>query len=132
MVKTPSFQCRWHGFDPWSGTKLLHTMPCSMAKKKKNQEAATQQSRSCLLKCASYWICLVTLNNMDSANVILTANYGILAGIQSQVLWAVVCQGLGSEMVSRKGTGFRDAKITQPESGKVSIQAKACLTPRSL
>ena len=39
---------------------------------------------------------------------------------------------LGSEMSLRKELRFRDAKITQPESGRVSIQAKVCLTPRSL
>ena len=48
------------GSIPGQGTKIPHATPCSMAKKKKKQEEATQQSRLCLLKCASYWICLVT------------------------------------------------------------------------
>ena len=34
VVRTPGFQCRGHGFDPWSGK---FCMPCSQEKKKKKE-----------------------------------------------------------------------------------------------
>ena len=36
VVKTPRFQCRGRGFDPWSGELRSH-VPCGVAKKKKKK-----------------------------------------------------------------------------------------------
>ena len=37
VVKTPCFQCRRCGFDPWLGTKILHVSKCSQKKEKKKK-----------------------------------------------------------------------------------------------
>ena len=34
MVKTASFHCRGHGFDPGQGTKILHTVQQKKKRKK--------------------------------------------------------------------------------------------------
>ena len=38
MVKTASFHCRGHGFDPGQGTKILHTVQPKKKKKKKKKK----------------------------------------------------------------------------------------------
>ena len=37
MVKTLHYQCREHGFDSWSGTKVLHTVQNSQRSKNKSK-----------------------------------------------------------------------------------------------
>ena len=38
VVKTASFHCRGHGFDPGQGTKILHTVKPKKKKEKKKKE----------------------------------------------------------------------------------------------
>ena len=38
VIKTPDFQCRGYGFNPWQGIKILHAMKCGQKKYKKKIE----------------------------------------------------------------------------------------------
>ena len=38
MIKTPDFQCRGYGFNPWQGIKILHAMQCGQKSIKKNRK----------------------------------------------------------------------------------------------